>query len=52
MAVKFLVQAQVGTLYNKGDIAGFDEKTEQQLVEAKVAVAYKDPKPKTAEGQA
>lgn len=41
MAVKFLVSTQVGTLYNKGDIAGFDEKTEAELIKAKVAEAVK-----------
>lgn len=41
MAVKFNQTAQVGTLYNKGDVAAFDEETEKQLIEAKVAVAVK-----------
>lgn len=41
MAVKFLTQTQVGTLYNKDDVAGFDEKTEDELIKAKVAVAVK-----------
>ncbi|MEK9211517.1 hypothetical protein [Sphingomonas sp. 2378] len=41
MAVKFLETTQVGTLYNKGEIASFDEKTEKELVEAKTAVAVK-----------
>lgn len=41
MAVKFLTSAQVGTLYNKGEIAAFDDETEAKLIEAKVAEAVK-----------
>lgn len=41
MAVKFLTQTQVGTLYNEGEIASFDEKTEEELVKAKVAEPVK-----------
>ncbi len=41
MAVKFMTQTQVGTLYNKGDVAGFDAATEKELIEAKVAVPVK-----------
>lgn len=40
MAVKFLAPAQIGTLYNKGEIAAFTPEQEKQLIEAKVAVAY------------
>ena len=41
MAVKFLTATQVGTLYNEGEIASFDEKTEEELIKAKVAEAVK-----------
>lgn len=41
MAVKFLTQTQVGTLYNEGEIAAFDAETEAELVEAKVAEPVK-----------
>lgn len=41
MAVKFLTSAQVGTLYNEGEIAAFDDETEAKLIEAKVAEAVK-----------
>ena len=46
MAVKFIQSTQVGTLYNVDDIAGFDAKTEAELIKAEVAVAYKAEKPK------
>lgn len=41
MAVKFLTPTQVGTLYNEGEIASFDDKTEDELIKAKVAEAVK-----------
>ena len=41
MAVKFLETTQVGTLYNKGEIASFDAQTEKELVAAKAAEAIK-----------
>jgi len=44
MAVEFLQSTQVGTLYNKGDIAGFNEETEKQLIGAKVAKAVNSAK--------
>ncbi|MDZ7893872.1 MAG: hypothetical protein U5M50_02250 [Sphingobium sp.] len=44
MAVKFKVSTQVGALYNPGDIAGFDKKTEAELVKAGVAERYEAPK--------
>lgn len=44
MAVKFLKTTQVGTLYNEGEIAGFDEKSEAELIEAGVAEAVKSDK--------
>ncbi|WP_314716603.1 hypothetical protein [Sphingobium yanoikuyae] len=50
MAVKFLTQTQVGTLYNKDDVAGFDEKTEEELIKAKCAVAVKPKAAKEPEG--
>lgn len=37
MAVKFLKSTQVGTLYNEGEIAGFDADIEKKLVDSKVA---------------
>ncbi len=48
MAVKFLKPAQVGTLYNKGEIAGFDAEIERQLIEAKVAIEVKSKAAKEA----
>lgn len=51
MAVKFIVSTQVGTLYNPGDIAGFDKKTEAELVKAKVAERYEAPKDQAADGE-
>lgn len=44
MAVKFLRQCQLGTLYNKGEVAGFDKETEARLVEQKFAEAVKGEK--------
>lgn len=41
MAVKFTKTTQVGTLYNEGEIAGFDDETEKQLVDAGVAEPLK-----------
>jgi len=32
MAVKFLKPCQQGTLYNEGEIAGFDKETEARLI--------------------
>lgn len=43
MTVKFTQSAQVGTLFNEGEIATFDEETEAKLIEDKVAVAHKLP---------
>jgi len=47
MAVKFLKPTQVGTLYNEGEVAGFDEETEVKLIEAEVAEAVKPDKKAT-----
>ena len=44
MAVKFLQTTQAGTLYNEGEIAGFDEQTEKDLIDAGVAEAVKSDK--------
>lgn len=44
MAVKFLTTAQVGTLYNEGEVAGFDKETEEKLIKAKVAERAKPEK--------
>ena len=41
MPVKFVRPCKLGTLYNKGEIAGFDEATEKRLVEQKYAEPYK-----------
>ncbi|MCZ4340178.1 hypothetical protein O4H52_01070 [Sphingomonadaceae bacterium G21617-S1] len=46
MTVKFIEPAQVGTTYNVDEIATFDEETEAKLIEGKVAVDHKLPKPK------
>lgn len=44
MAVKFLKEANVGTLYGAGEVAGFDEKTEAHLIEQEIAKAVKPKK--------
>ncbi len=41
MAVKFLKPCQQGTLYNVGEIAGFDAEIEKRLVEQKFAEVVK-----------
>jgi hypothetical protein len=41
MAVKFLRPCQQGTLYNEGEIAGFDKETEERLVKQKFAELVK-----------
>nr|WP_165388360.1 hypothetical protein [Sphingomonas populi] len=41
MAVKFLKPCQQGTLYTKGEIAGFDKETEAALVKQGFAEAVK-----------
>lgn len=41
MAVKFTRPCQLGTLYNKDEVAGFDEATEKRLVEQKFAEPHK-----------
>ncbi len=41
MAVKFLMPHTVGTLYNEGEVAGFDRSTEDALVKAKIAEPVK-----------
>ncbi|WP_278983260.1 hypothetical protein [Sphingobium yanoikuyae] len=51
MAVKFKQTTQVGALYNEGDVAAFDEATEKELIDAKVAVPVKAAE-KPAEKQA
>ena len=43
MAIKFLKPCQQGTLYNKGEIAGFDKATEERLVEQGFAQVHKAP---------
>lgn len=43
MGVKFLKQCQQGTLYNKGEIAGFDKDTEERLIKQGYAEAHKAP---------
>lgn len=49
MAIRFLQTAQVGTLYNEGEVAGFDRKTEEDLVKRKIAERHtakvEEPKP-------
>lgn len=44
MAVKFLKPCQQGTLYNEGEIAGFDKETEERLIEQKFAEPVKPAK--------
>ncbi|WP_156361013.1 hypothetical protein [Sphingomonas sp. Leaf257] len=44
MAVKFLKSTQVGTIYNTDEVAAFDAQTEKELIEAKSAEEYKEPK--------
>lgn len=41
MAVKFLKPCQQGALYNKGEIAGFDQDIEKRLIEQEFAIAHK-----------
>ena len=41
MAVKFLQPAQVGTIYNKGEVASFDAETEKDLIGREIAEAVK-----------
>ncbi len=41
MAVKFLKPCQQGTLYNEGEIAGFDDATEARLVKQEFAEKVK-----------
>lgn len=43
MGVKFLKPCQQGTLYNKGEIAGFDRETEARLIKQGYAEAHKAP---------
>jgi hypothetical protein len=43
MTVKFLETTQVGSLYNEGEIATFDDATEEKLIDAKVAEKVKAP---------
>lgn len=49
MAVKFLQSANVGTLYNEGEVAGFDAKTEAALIKDKIAEPVKTKPAKDAE---
>lgn len=44
MAVKILKTTQMGTLYNPGELATFDDETEKRLIEQKFAEAYKPAK--------
>lgn len=44
MAVKFLKPCQQGTLYNEGEIAGFDKATEARLIKQGFAEAVKPEK--------
>lgn len=48
MAVKFLKPTTVGTLYGEGEIAGFDEATEESLIKQEFAEAVK---PSTEKGE-
>lgn len=48
MAVKFLKPAQVGTLYNEGEIAAFTDEQEAELVKAGVAELFDAKKPADA----
>ncbi len=41
MAVKFVKPCQQGSLYNPGEIAGFDKETEARLVKQGFAEAVK-----------
>lgn len=45
-AIKFLVATTVGALYNAGEIAGFDEKIADDLIEQGAAIEVKVEKPK------
>lgn len=41
MAVKFLMPHTLGSLYEEGEIAGFDPEVEGDLIERKIAEAFK-----------
>jgi hypothetical protein len=41
MAVKFLQPAQVGTIYNVGEIASFSAEIEKDLIDREIAEAVK-----------
>ena len=49
MAVKFLKPCQQGSLYNKGEIAGFDKDVEERLIKQGFAEAVKSDAKKPAE---
>lgn len=51
MAVKILKPTQVGTLYNEGEVAGFDEETEARLIEQGFAEAVTADKPGKGKGE-
>ena len=44
VAVKFLRDCQQGTLYNEGEVAGFDVATAERLCEQGFAEPFKAPK--------
>lgn len=41
MAVKFLMPFNAGALYEEGEVAGFDKKTEADLVRRKIAEPHR-----------
>lgn len=45
MAVKFLQQHTIGSLYNEGEIASFDRETERDLIKREIAEAHKAKEP-------
>lgn len=45
-AIKFLAAATVGTLYNEGEVAGFEDHVADDLIEQGVAEEVKAEKPK------
>lgn len=43
-AIKFLTACTVGSLYNKGEVAGFEDAVADDLIERKIAVEVKPEK--------
>ena len=49
MAVKFLHQHTIGSLYNEGEVAGFDRETEADLIKREIAERHKPAKEPASE---